>query len=354
MSPALAWKVLRKDLALGPRSPIFLWAIILPFALTLILQVAFGALFNPNPRLAIVDEGSSQITASVREMEGIDLTELDDAEELKSAVEANDFDAGLVLPEGFDEAVEGGEQPELQFFISGESYASNRIILTVTAIDLLREIEGSEAPVTVDVVDFGEEGLPLSVRLVPVIVFYALAIAGVFLPASSMVEEKERGTLMALLVTPVRAGDVLAAKWLLGTLLASVMAIVTLALNQTLGSNWLDVVVVVLVAGGLSSMIGLIIGVFAKDSTMMFGIVKGMGIFLFAPTLFYIFPDWPQWIAKLFPLYWIIEPIWQVSIMGESVGTVWFELAVAVAITVALVPVVVLLARRLQAQMAAG
>lgn len=354
MSFRLTWKVLRKDLALGPRSPIFLWAILLPFALTLVLQVAFGSLFNPEPRLGIVDDGDSQITASVQDMDGIKLTLIDDAEELKAQVEANDLDAGLILPSGFDQAVRSGEQPEMQFYISGESYASNRIILTVATIDLVREIEGSNAPVVVDVVSFGKEGLPISIRLVPVLVFYALVIAGLFVPGSSLVEEKEQGTLMAMLVTPVRTGDVLAAKWTLGALLASVLAVVTLALNQALGANWIEVLVVVLVAASLSAMLGLVVGVFAKDSTIMFGIVKGMGIFLFAPTLFYVFPEWPQWIAKLFPLYWIIEPIWQVSVMGESISTVWFELTVAIGITLALVPLVVWLARKMQTQMAAG
>jgi len=346
-------KILRKDLAIGPRSPIFLWMIVLPVALTLILQVAFGSLFNPKPRLGIVDEGASEITAQVEQMDGIELTLLDDTEELKRMVESNDLDAGLVLQSGFDEAVRSGAKPELQFYVSGESYASNRIILTVTTLDLIREIEGSEAPVTVEVESFGSAGLPISVRLVPVIVFYALTMAGIFVPGSNLVEEKEQGTLMALLVTPVKIGEVLAAKWSLGVILASVMATVTLLLNQALGANWLDVLVVVLVAGALSSMIGLLIGTFAKDSAIMFGVVKGLGIFLFAPTLFYIFPDWPQWIAKLFPLYWILEPIWAVAIMGGSLGEVWVELAVATGITVALIPVVGMVARRVQAQMAA-
>ena len=59
MSLSRIWKVLRKDLALGPRSSIFLWAIVLPFAMTLILQVAFGSLFDPEPRLGILDDGDS-------------------------------------------------------------------------------------------------------------------------------------------------------------------------------------------------------------------------------------------------------------------------------------------------------
>lgn len=352
MSLTRIWKVLRKDLALGPRSPIFLWAIVLPVALTIILQVAFGSLFDPEPRLGIVDDGDSAITTALEESEGLELVVFDDDAELKDQVEANDLDAGLILPAGFDESVKAGDRPELQFFIGGESYASNRIIITVTAIDLVRELEGSQAPVTVDIIDFGDAGLPISIRLIPVIVFYALVIAGLFVPASNMVEEKEQGTLMAMLVTPVRTLDVLAAKWLLGVILASVMGVASLALNGAMGSNWPEVVLVVLVAAMLSAMLGVVVGVFAKDSATMFGIVKGAGIFLFMPAAFYIFPDWPQWIAKLFPLYWIIEPIWQVSVMGESITTVWGELAVALGITAALAVLSWRLANRMQAQMA--
>lgn len=230
MNPSLVWKLLRKDLAVGPRSAVFLWAVVMPFALTLILQVAFGSLFDPEPRLGVVDRGNSSLTAAVRAMDGLTVTVFDDEAELRDRVEANDLDAGIVLPPGFDEAVRSGAKPELQFWIGGESHAANRIILTVAAIDLVREIEGGQAPVVVEVVSVGVEGLPISTRLIPLIVFFALV--------------------------------------------------------------------------------------------MIFATVKGMGIFLFAPAMFYIFPDWPQWIAMLFPLYWIIEPIWQVSVMGEPLATV--------------------------------
>ncbi|MGM0386635.1 MAG: ABC transporter permease [Actinomycetota bacterium] len=352
MNPALVWKLLRKDLALGPRSPIFLWAIVLPFALTLILQVAFGSLFDPEPRLGVVDDGDSELTAAVLALDGITVELLDDEDALRAQVEANDLDAGIALPAGFDEAVRAGDKPELRFWIGGESLASNRIILTVTTIDLVRALEGSAAPVAVEVVSLGEEGLPISTRLIPVIVFYALVMAGLFLPGSSIVEEKEQGTLAALFVTPVRAGDVLLAKWLLGVFLAAAMAVATLALNRAVAGTWAGVVVVVLLAAAMSTTIGLLVGVAAKDSAMLFAIVKGIGIFLIAPTLFYIFPDWPQWIAMLFPLYWIIEPIWQVAVMGETLFSVTLELGVAVAITVVLGVAAAALARRMQGQLA--
>ena len=337
------WSLIRKEFALGPRNPILLFVILVPFIFTLLIQVAFGSLFEPRPRLGIVDEENSELTAAFEEMEGMELTIISDTEELKMLVKNNDLDAGIIIAAGFDEALKAGEQPLLEFYIGGESLASNRIIVTVMALDLIRAVEGSESPVEVEIIQFGEEGLPISLRLVPFIVFYAIVMAGVFLPGSAIVEEKEKGTINALLVTPVTIGEILAAKWFVGIVLASLMGIVTLLLNSAFGPRPFEVVLVVIVAAAMNTVIGLLVGIISKTSTALFAIIKGTGIFLFAPVVFYIFPEWPQWIAKIFPLYWIIEPIWQVSIMGKPIANVWFELTIAVAITVAmLIPLKIL------------
>ena len=66
MSLARVLTVLAKDLRLGPRSPIFLWVLVLPLLVTLVLQVAFGNLFDPSPRLGIVDQGTSAVAAAAR------------------------------------------------------------------------------------------------------------------------------------------------------------------------------------------------------------------------------------------------------------------------------------------------
>src|SRR3990172_6000021 len=132
MSLTRTFKVLGKDFRLGPRSPVFLWVLGLPLAFTLVLQVTFGSLFDPKPRLGIVDEGSSTITTAVQSMDGIQLALIDNAGDLKAQVEANDLDAGLVLQSGFDDLVRGGARPPLEFYVGGESLASNRIILAVT------------------------------------------------------------------------------------------------------------------------------------------------------------------------------------------------------------------------------
>ncbi len=339
--------ILGKDFSVGPRKPFFIWALVMPFALTLLFQFAFGSLFEPKPRLGLVDLGNSVLITQAEALEGFEVVIFTDPEELLEQVENHDFDAGLILPDGFDEAVKKGEKPLLQFYISGESLASNRIIIAVTAVDMVRGLEGAEPPVEVNTVYLGEPGLPISIRLVPLIVFYALVMAGIWVPSASMVEEKENGTLTAMIVTAAKASEILVAKWLLGFLFAFFLAVATLLLNSAFGQRPLEVIAVIALAAALTAEIGLIIGIVSKTATMLFTLIKSLGIFLFVPVIFYIFPDWPQWIAKFFPLYWIIKPIWEVSIMGQQLSTVWFEMLIALAITISLVPVVVLLKKKL-------
>lgn len=347
MSIRRVLRILFKDFSVGPRKPFFIWALLMPFALTFLFQFAFGSLFEPKPRVGIVDLDNSSLTGAIQELEGFEVSIIQDGEALIRKVEEHDFDAGLILPAGFDEAVKAGEKPVLEFYVSGESLASNRIIISVTAIEMIRELEGSEAPVDVQMIYFGDPGLPISIRLVPLIVFYALVMAGIWVPSSSLVEEKEKGTLTALLVTSVRVNEVLAAKWLLGLLFATFLAAATLLLNQAFGPRPLEVMAVIIIAAALTSMIGLLIGVYSKTATMLFTLIKSLGIFLFIPVIFYIFPEWPQWIAKIFPLYWIISPIWEVSVMGEPLDSVWFEILIAIGITLAMIPLLLILKKRI-------
>jgi ABC-2 type transport system permease protein len=353
VNPGRILTVLAKDVRLGPRSPVFLWVLVLPLLITLVLQVAFGNLFDPSPRLGIVDRGNSAVTVAAQHVEGIRVVLLGDVDALKRQVEANDLDAGLVLGEGFDAALQTGERPTLEFYVGGRSLASTRLILTVTTLDLIRQDEGQAPPVDVGVVALGEAPLPMTVRLVPLIAMYALVVAGVFLPAFSLADERERRTLSALTVSPARLGEVVAAKGILGFLLAVAMAVVTLWINRALTGHPLALLVALAVAGLLLMELGLVYGTVSKDITGVFTLIKGTGFLLLAPTVFYLFPNWPQWIAKLFPTYWVINPVYEVIINHAGLGAVWVELLIGLGMAGLLAAAVVATTRHLRARLAA-
>ena len=349
-----AWHLLRKDLGVGPRSPIFLYAIVLPVILTLLIRVVFGSLFDPVPRLGIVDEGESQVVQNVRDVEGIQVTFPESAAALKTLVENNDLDGGLVLPAGFDGALQTGQMPNVQFFFGGQSLASNRVVLGVTMVDLIREVAGSPAPIDVETITVGEgESVPIVSRLLPLIVLMAVLIAGALTPATSLVEEKEKRTLTALLVTPTRLSDVLIGKGALGFILAMATGVVTLALNGALGANPAALLLVLVLATLMAAEVGLMLGSFAKDTKALYTIWKSGAIVLVAPVVFFIWPNLPQWIAKIFPTYYFLSPLFEIAIRGAGLADVWVELAIGFAVCAVLLPGVHALGRRMEATLAA-
>lgn len=354
MRASNVWKVLRKDLALGPRSPIVLWAFVLPVVLTLLIRGVFGGLFESEPRLGIVDQGNSEVTAAALEIEGMKVTIYDDVDAMLADVEGNNLDAGLVLQDGFDAAVRSGEAPDLQLYIGGESLASDRIVIQVTALDLIRGVSGAAPPVNVDVVTIGEPGLDLSLRMLPLVVMYAVAIAGAFVPAMSLVGEKESGTVNAVLVTPTTVHQFMAAKVLLGVVLATLTGVMALLLNSALGNEPAAVTLGIVVGAVMMAEIGVMLGAWARDANTMFTIFKGGAILLFYPVVFYIWPSLPTWIAQLSPTYYFLQPIFDLSVSGATFSAVWVELAIAVAICVALVPLVYRVGTWLQRRLGTG
>ena len=86
-----------REFRLGPRSPIFIWVILLPLAMSFLISAVFGSLLDPEARLGIVDLGSSEITIAAQDLDGILVSLVGDPDRLQSQVEAHDLDAGLVL-----------------------------------------------------------------------------------------------------------------------------------------------------------------------------------------------------------------------------------------------------------------
>ena len=78
--------------------------------------------------------------------------------------------------------------------------------------------------------------------------------------------------------------------------------------------------------------IGLLLGISVKDFTTLFTIWKMGGIILFAPVFIHLFPQIPEWIGRIFPTYYIIQPIVDLSQRGGS----WPDIAVNVFILIGL------------------
>jgi ABC-2 type transport system permease protein len=271
------------------------------------------------------------------------------AGDLEHAVRIGAVDYGIVLPEDFDSLVTARQPVEITAYIWGESLAKHRLIAQATLLDLVRDLSGREAPVDVTINTLGEEaGIPWSDRLLPLMVLMAVFIGGMFLPATSLVTEKLHRTLEALTVTPTTMREVFLAKGILGFAISLAMGLIILALNQAFGGQPGLLVLMLALGAVMASLLGLILGSFAKDMSSLFAVWKTGGILLFGPAIIYLFPEIPQWIGKVFPTYYLVEPVVRISQEGGGWPDIAAHVFVLVGLDMILVGMVALAIRRMK------
>jgi len=339
--------LLGKELLQGSKGFIFVYAIIAPVLISLVVSLIFGTLFTDKPKLGIADEGDSQLVAMTEQLTSVITREYGNVSEIRQAVENGAVDVGIVLPADFDSAVIQGEETELTVYVWGESLAKDRYIATVAITSMLRELTGQEAPVEIESITLGDEvSIPWNDRLLPLIVLMAVFIGGLFLPATSVINEKEKKTLEALVITPTTIGDVFIAKGLLGMILSLFMGVVILFMNQAFGAQPLLLVLVLALGAIMAAEIGLLCGAFLKNITALFAVWKTGGILLFGPAIVYMFPNIPQWIGRIFPTYYILQPIIDISQQGGGWSDIATNVFILVGLDLILIGVVTYVLRR--------
>ena len=339
------WRLLAKDLRRGRRSPLVLWALVAPIALTVLLDSVSG-LTDPLPRLGVVAD--AETTSWAEGIEGIATTRVASEASLQQLLLDGRLDAGVVTSADFEQAVRAGEQPRLNLQISGASSPANRGIITSGLLGAVRQMSSATPAVDIVVVRLGE-GVPgLGARALPLLVVLALAIAGVVVPGASLAEEKQHRTLQALLVTPAWPGEVLLAKGVAGWILAVVAGALTLAVNGALGAQPAAALLAVVIGAVMAAEIGLLLGAWAPATRASFAAwASGALLLVLYPVVFFIWPSLPVGMARAGPTFYVARPIYEVAHEQAGLDAVAADLAIAALICAALVPVVIAVGRRL-------
>lgn len=339
--------LLRKELIRGPGNFLFVFAIVVPLVLSLVVSLLFGTLFAGKPRLGFADDGNSQLITLAQDVESFVVREYDSAETLRDAVSTGAIDVGINLPANFDTQVKANEPVELASYVWGQSLLKNRAVVGFGVAALIRDLAGSEAPVEIVQRVIGDAAtVSWQSRLLPFLVLMTVVLGGTMVPATSLVNEKQKRTLGALTITPTTLADVLTAKGSMGALLSIVMAIIILVINQAFGAQPLLLVGALALSAAMAAAIGVLFGVLVKDINTLFAVVKGTGILLYAPVIVYLFPSLPQWIGQIFPTYYMIAPIVEIAQNGGTFSDVAPDLAILTALTAGLIGIIALIVRR--------
>ena len=311
--------LLSKELRQGASNFFFIYAIAAPLVISLVITLVFGDLFSQTPRLGLVDQGNSELIRILEEEASIQTTIYDSEVVLREAVARGNEEIGLILPAGFDEAVGDSAETQITSFRWGESPGSNLLVIESAISRAFVQMVGMEMPIAVESVQLGNaDTATWSQRLLPLIVLMTVVLGGTMVPAASLVEEKQKRTLIGLTTSPVTLLEVYVSKTLLGVTMGLIMGVAILIVNQAFGNQPL----------------------------LLVGVLTLSALVSAAPGILELFPQAPEWIAQLFPTYYVLNPVLEVSQQGAGLGQIAGDLAILSAMAAVLLLVLAFLIER--------
>lgn len=345
--------LLRKEARQGATNFLFIYAIVTPVLLSLLVALVFGDLFAQTPRIGLHDAGASRLTAALEEMTHIQTTRFDSAESLRAAVERGAVEVGIILADDFDTTLQAGTATDFVLYSWGQASSRNLVIIESAVLRAFTAAADVDLTTRVNINQLGDaDDTTWSQRLLPLIIIMAVMLGGLMIPASSLIDERQRRTLYALTSTPATLVDVYLSKTVMGIVVSTLMGIVILVLNSAFGSRPGLLLGIVALGAVMASAIGIIIGTFVKDMDGMMAVLKVFGIVMFGPGFFAMIPQIPQWVSRLFPTWYVINPLLDISQRGATLRDVAGDVAVLAAIVGVLVLAVVRVVERQQKTLA--
>jgi ABC-2 type transport system permease protein len=356
----------------------FLLGILTPFALAMVLNLVFGGLDEGEleVRMGVVDadqtDPSAGLLGRIAELDGaggLDVTTLPADADVEA--EVGDLDAIVVIPAGFGDALNGNGLPGLhlvenpdrpiQAGVAGsiaDGFAAEieRTRLLVAAAGQL----GAQPDLSVAVADVeftqespGGEALGTNARLMA-----GMAIMFVFFTVSfgvtTLLNEREDGTLARLLAAPIPRDAILAAKalvsYVLGVLATLILMVTATALLGAEWGPWAGVAALVLAAVLTAVALMAVVAGLAKTAEAAGAIqaIIAVGLALLGGSWFPVSDDGVLGVlARGTPHYWFLDGLENLArasawtVVGPSVA------ALAIIAVLSGAPAAMLLRRRL-------
>lgn len=264
--------IARKDVLDAVRNRYLFLSIVLPIGMSLVFRLVFGGGTGIGMlRVAVYDPGSPRITAGLREIPDLNLVEVDSEDGLREAVE-EDASAGILVPPGFDAAVDAGNRPELTVYMNRGSGGPEQLMVREIVYRQIWALgedstpadvvwEDSAFPVEEDEAgDFRKDEFQMDSYLLIVFLMMSLTMTGTLVVPLLLVEEKEKHTMEFLLVSPAAPAEIAVGKALTGLAYAGLSAGVLLALNGGGSGDWPVTVLAVFMGAVFLVMVGLLMG----------------------------------------------------------------------------------------------
>ena len=338
MNLKVAMTIAFKDLVDAIRNYRLLAIILTP----IVFSVIFAFLFRDTPSSATIvvhDPGGSHIVESIQAIDGWSPLAVDSEAEVEARVTAEKALAGLVLHADFDARLAAGERPPVKMILNGSQerrFNARRLLIDLIMSQSRQPLPVELAETTINLPSPGSEPSPasgfggvfrsLSVQgyMVSMWALMGIAMVGVYMVPTLLVEEKERKTLDALMVAPVSYVDLILGKALVGLVYALLSAGLIFVLNPATPVRSVGALIAVGAPSALfATLIGLWFGGMVNNSQSL-NTWSSLPLLAFLlPTFVIGLPDNPlRNILQFFPPTHSLEGIGR-ALTGESLDQVW-------------------------------
>ncbi len=328
--------IIRKDLVVFSRDRFYVMVTVLGLVVYAVVFWLLPSTVNETITLGFHGDGLTRVLVPLvnGQQEGVRIVSYPSTGDLRDAVSGGQVAAGLDLPAGFLADVRSGGRTSVSVFVDADVPDELETAAAAFVRELASVVAGQQLPVTMpdlqQVVlgpDRAGAQVSLQERMRPLFAFLVLLVEMLAL-ATLVAAEIQQRTVTAVLATPARLSDVLAAKALLGTAMAFTEAVLLLAATRSFGAGWPLLLVSVLLGALLVTGFGLIAGSTGRD---FIGIVFWSMIFLVPlgiPAVAILFPGSAATWVRVLPSYGLVQSIVGSTAYGEGLGSAAGDLAV--------------------------
>lgn len=260
----IVWAIVAKDLleTLKNKNTI---SVILTSLLVVFAYRAIPTLTSSGEKTALLvyDAGDSALISLLENARNLRVYGFPSEDKMKAEMGDAEYpELAIVIPEGFDQALERGETPALQGYAIHWLRQSDVEALKGTVEAEISRLLGRDISIQVGAERVynhtKSSGLGMWATLS---IVFLIVMVGMTLVPHLMLEEKQTHTLEALLVSPASAGKVVTAKALVGLFYCLVGASVALLLYHRLVNYWWLAILTIILLSLFTVSLGLLLGI---------------------------------------------------------------------------------------------
>ncbi len=265
------------------------------------------------------------------EGEGLKIEVVETEETLRKGVVEGQYVAGVTLPADIMERLMSQQRPQVRLYFSSDAPGEikDAIEVLVTEFAYLQTGRSPAIEIAEEILgpDMVGRQVPPRNRLRPLLAVFILLVETMGL-ATLIGEEVERGTIQALLVTPMTVRDLFAAKGIMGVGLAFGQATLFMAIVGGIRLQPFLVLTTLLVGAVLVTGIAFLVGSVVRDMMSAMPWIIVIFVPLVMPSFNVMFPGTFTGWVKIIPSYYLIDTVHRVSSFGADWGDVWRNLLV--------------------------